>query len=161
MAVADIMTKDVFTCQREDSLDVPARLMWDHDCGCVPVVDNERRPVGIVTDRDICMAVYTSGKPLGAVRVGHAMAHGLLTCKPTDSVADAEELMRAKQIRRVLVVDDGRLVGILSLNDVAVASTRKPKRGQKREVTPAGVGETLAAICARRPASPTGVSPAA
>lgn len=161
MTVADIMTKDVFTCKREDSLEVPARLMWDHDCGCIPIVDDERRPVGILTDRDVCMAAYTTGKPLGSVRVGHAMAHGLLTCKPTDSIVDAEELMRANQIRRILVVDGGRLAGILSLNDVAVASIKRPKRGQKRDVTPAGVGETLAAICARRPGSPAGISPSA
>lgn len=68
MKVQDIMTADVETCRLDDTLDRPAAIMWERDCGVVPVVDDESRIVGMLTDRDICMAAYTQGRPLPEIR---------------------------------------------------------------------------------------------
>lgn len=149
MKVADIMTRRVRTCRSEDTLNVPAKLMWDHDFGCVPAVDSDGRVVGLITDRDICMAAYTTGRSLADLRVGEVMCTRLAHCQPTDSVEAAERLMREKQIRRVPVVEDNRLVGMLSLNDVAVAGMSGKTR--RDSVSAQEVGETLAAICSHRP----------
>jgi CBS domain-containing protein len=125
MKVANLMSRPVETCRPEDSLNTAAQRMWDHNCGSVPVVDGEGRPAGMITDRDICMAAYTQGKPLAAIAVSTAMARPAHTCALTDSVGSAEKLMAAKQVRRLPVVDkDGRLIGLLSLHDIATRGSR-------------------------------------
>ncbi|MFO0984774.1 MAG: CBS domain-containing protein [Planctomycetota bacterium] len=124
--------------------------MWDHDCGCVPIED-EGRVIGILTDRDICMAAYTQGGALASLKVRNAMSSKVLVCHPDDAVLDAERLMRANRIRRLPVVDDtGRLVGIVSLNDLARAV--KSGRGRKvaTDITDQEVLDTLAEICQPR-----------
>jgi len=150
MNVEELMNRKVHTCQPENSLNVPARLMWEWDVGCIPVVDADDRPVGIITDRDICMSSYFTGKPLEQQAVSHAMAKKVHAARMGQSIRGAEELMRTKQIRRLPVVDDaGKLVGILSLNDLALAA------GPKRAVQPDELTATLASICQprRSPAS--------
>ena len=69
MKVEQIMNREVKTCRPQDSLNRAAQIMWDEPCGAVPVVDDQHRPVGFLTDRDICMAAYTQGKPLEQLRV--------------------------------------------------------------------------------------------
>ncbi len=147
MQVRELMTRDVQVCGPRDDLNRAAQIMWDHDCGVVPVVDSERRPIGMVTDRDVCMAAYTQGKPLSAIRAEEVMSRELQTCGPDTPVGDAEAAMRERRVRRLPVVDPaGKLVGILSLNDVARRAVQE--RG-KRRGTPAldEVSETLAAVC--------------
>jgi CBS-domain-containing membrane protein len=68
MNIEQLMTRDVESCHPDDSLDRAAQLMWDNDCGCVPVVDEKQRVHGIITDRDICMSAYTSGQSLKSLR---------------------------------------------------------------------------------------------
>jgi len=152
MNVGQLMTQNVRTCHSEDTLHTAAQIMWDNDCGCVPVTDADRRVVGMLTDRDICMAAYTQGGPLRALKVSSAMSKKLHACKPEDSLATAEEILRANQIRRLPVVDhEGRLVGIVSLNDLAREAEGERTRGAKmREVTVEEIGATLAAICTPR-----------
>lgn len=153
MAISDLMSRNVATCSADDGLDVPARLMWDLDIGCVPVLDEQQHVIGIVTDRDVCMAAYTQGKAPQHIPVREAMAHEVYACLPDDSVAEVEEIMRRRRVRRVPVVDlDGHLVGLISLNDLARESARQQTRVQK-DLTPFDVSATLAAICQpRRPA---------
>jgi CBS-domain-containing membrane protein len=120
MRVRDLMTRDVATCGRGDSLAWAAQLMWDHDCGVVPVIDPERRVVAMLTDRDICMAAWSKGRPLADLRVADAASRSLHTIGEDDPIELAEARMRAQQVRRLPVVDGtGHLLGILSLNDVA------------------------------------------
>jgi CBS domain-containing protein len=120
MNVLDAMTRDPKSCRPEDDVAFAAKVMWDHDCGCVPVVDGENRLVGIVTDRDVCMAALMSGRPLYEIRVTSVMARDVVACKPNDRLSDAQVLMRRSKIRRLPVTDrDGRLLGILSLHDIA------------------------------------------
>lgn len=120
-----IMSQPVHVCRSDDTLNRAAQLMWDHDCGALPVVDPEGRLVGIVTDRDICMAAYTQGQPLSSMRVESAMARDVCTVRPEVSIGEVEKLMREKQVRRIPVVDaDGKPVGIVSIKDLASDALR-------------------------------------
>ena len=101
-------------------LDQAARLMWDGNCGSVPIVDGTGRAIAMLTDRDICMAAYTQGKPLHEISVGIAMSKSLQSCALEDTIEHVERLMAEHQIRRIPVLDPaGRPVGMLSLSDLA------------------------------------------
>ncbi|MEY4674481.1 MAG: hypothetical protein RL148_2265 [Planctomycetota bacterium] len=130
MKVKDVMTRQPHTCRPEDTLAVAAQLMWEHDCGCVPVVDEHHHVVGIVTDRDACMASYTKGLRLDEIPVRAAMAKHVFTCGEDETTVSAKAQLQAHQVRRLPVVDEtGRLTGILSVNDLlrSVAATRQPE----------------------------------
>ncbi|MGE0712348.1 MAG: CBS domain-containing protein [Planctomycetota bacterium] len=142
MKVKNLMSHDVFACGVEDTLAHAAQVMWEHDCGAVPVVDGDSQVVAMVTDRDLCMAAYTQGKRLGDIPLRSAMSRQLRACHEDDDVAAAEELMRRNQVRRLPVTaKGGRLVGIISLNDLAREAARKGGKLDRAEVV-----ETLAAI---------------
>jgi CBS domain-containing protein len=150
MIVQNLMTKNPKCCRSEDSLKTVAQIMWECDIGSIPVVDREQRVIGMITDRDICMAAYFQDRPLSDVQVQQAMASKIIACRPDDDVKTAERLMRESQIRRVPVIDrNGHLLGVLSVNDLArkAASDRHLSSPQVGE---AGVVTTLAAIAAPR-----------
>ncbi|MEO8680349.1 MAG: CBS domain-containing protein [Vicinamibacterales bacterium] len=141
------MTHPVVTCSIDSNLSFVARLMWERDCGIIPVVDAAGRLAGIVTDRDICMAAYLQGGALPSIPVTTAMAKHVLACHVNDSVETAEELMTEGQVRRVPVIDnDGRPVGIVAMNDLARLAARAKKSSVEHEIL-----QTLAAICTPRP----------
>lgn len=147
MRIQEIMSQPVVTCRSTDTLNTAAQLMWEYDIGSVPVVDEEGSIVGVVTDRDVCMAAYTEGNPLRSIPVSNAMAKQVYTCQATDTLEEAERVMSEKQIRRVPIVDSGsRPVGFLSLNDIARRAASSPRKdGIHHELT-----QTLAAICEPR-----------
>jgi CBS domain-containing protein len=145
MQVKELMTKATIVCRPEDSAHHAAELMWKKDIGCMPVVDAEQRVVGMVTDRDICMAAYTQGQQLAWLPVSIAMSHTVHACAPSDSIAMAEELMRMHQVRRLPVILGGRLVGMLSLNDLARATSSR-RAGRTGHESLDGVATTLARI---------------
>lgn len=147
--IRDFMTREVHSCRIDDTLDAAAGKMWDFDIGCLPIVDDDDHPIGIVTDRDVCMAAYTQGRPLREIVVGSAMAKELFTCAPDDPVSRAEALMQRHQIRRLPVVEEGRLAGILSMNDLARAAQVR-ESGGRASVSAEDVEATLAAICEPR-----------
>ena len=129
MKITDLMTTKVQTCTVDDNLNAAANVMWEHDCGIVPVVDAAGTLVGVVTDRDICMATFFHGARLVELPVREIMARDLHTLPPEASVHDALELMREMQVRRVPVVDaKGAPIGLLSLADVAAAWRRRELR---------------------------------
>lgn len=148
MKVEQLMTKQVATCGADQNASDAARIMWDRDCGFVPIIDDAQRGevIGIVTDRDLCMAALTRGQTLAEIRLGDVMSTGICACKPGDDIASVEATMQRAQVHRLPVVDDaGQLLGVLSLADIACESARKP--GAVRPgVAPVEVGETLAAI---------------
>jgi CBS domain-containing protein len=118
--VAAVMTDDVQVCSPEDALQRPAQIMWEGDCGSVPVVDASGRLSGIITDRDVCMAAYTKGLPLNSIRVADVMSRHVHACAPDDTLERAISMMAEAEVRRLLVVaEDGKLRGIVSLADVA------------------------------------------
>jgi CBS domain-containing protein len=119
MRVDERMTKNVKCCSAGDSLAEAARLLWEHDCGCAPVVDGNGRLQGILTDRDICMAAYTTGRGLHELHVADIMARNIATARPQESLQQAEMIMRARGVRRLPVVNEQhRVVGMLSCNDL-------------------------------------------
>lgn len=151
--VAGWMTRDVATCRSTDSLGAAAKIMWERDCGCVPVTDAESRPVGVVTDRDLAIAAYFQNRPLGELRVESCMSRTVHACRETDDVAAAFAAMREHRVRRVPVVDDaGRLRGVLAFADLV----REVERGRRSSKRRTGDGEelvrTLAAISEPRTA---------
>jgi Ala-tRNA(Pro) deacylase len=156
VTVADLMTRNVLACHTEDHLNVPARLMWEADCGAVPVLDPAtERVVAMITDRDICMATFFQDRAPGAVPVKDAMSSALYVCSKRDSLADAERVLRDNQVRRLPVVDEeGRLEGILSLADVIRRAERENGR-PRAEIAFAEVTTLLGEICQpRSPARP-------
>jgi CBS domain-containing protein len=153
MKVEQLMTRNVEACRTDHRLDQAAALMWDHDCGVLPVLapgNGADRVVGMLTDRDICMAAYTQGKRLCEITVATAMSPHLCSCRPTDALAVALKVMETNQVRRLPVLDaDDHLVGLLSLADVGREAAREHER-QAPEVTDAALGHTLEAIAAPR-----------
>ena len=118
--VRDVMQRDVATCHSWDTLNRAAQLMWEADCGAVPVVDEQGKLAGMLTDRDVCMAAYTRGLALSELSVQNAMSEHPFSCTPEQPLTALLGLMTTHQVRRVPVVSEGgRLVGIVSLADVA------------------------------------------
>jgi len=151
MRIEQMMTKDVACCRPEDALNRAAQIMWERDCGFVPIVENgeSQRVVGVVTDRDTCMAAYTRGQRLSEIQVKDVMSAAIHSCRPEDDLATAEAKMSEAQVHRLPVVDDaGQLLGVISLGDIANLAARASGSKNPR-VTTARVGETLATI--RRP----------
>jgi CBS domain-containing protein len=141
MKVEDVMTKNIWTCRAGEAMSCAAWLMWEHDIGAVPVVGEDHKLVGIVTDRDLCMAAYFTGQAMSAVPVAHAMSKVVFTVEPGQDLEAAEKLMDEKQIRRLPVLDaDEAVVGMITLGDLARASKAR------RQVTASEVSATLAAV---------------
>jgi CBS domain-containing protein len=146
MLVESLMTREVEASRPESTLADAAAVMWRRDCGVVPVTDEEGRVVGVVTDRDICMALSMRGERAGEVRVAEVMARDVEVCTPVDDVREALEAMARRQVRRLPVVDSrGRLVGLLSINDI-IRHTRKAK--SKKRVSRRATLAALRAVCA-------------
>jgi CBS domain-containing protein len=119
MIVSDLMTSPARSCSADDHCARAAQLMWDHDCGCVPVTDAQGVLTGIVTDRDLCMATYTSGLPLAAIPVARVMASYVTAVAAETGIEDALAKMAAIQVHRLPVVDaNGQLLGVIALSDV-------------------------------------------
>jgi CBS domain-containing protein len=150
--VKDIMTTNVRKCFMSDSLATAAQLMWDHDCGCVPVLNEHAQLVGMLTDRDICMAAFFQGVPISGVKVSAVMSRQLFDCTSDDDLSVAERIMRDKKVRRLPVLDEeGRLVGLLSLSDIARGADEEYARGAaNRYVTDAEVARLAADVSKRR-----------
>lgn len=152
MKIEQLMTRDVRTCKPGDSLSAAAQLMWDSDCGCIPVVtdDGSRRVVGMITDRDICMATHFRGRRPREVSVGDVMTTGVRSVSHAEELAAAEAIMRDAQLRRLPVVDEKEeLTGILSLADLAQEADRG-RSSKKAPISEQEVGDTLTAVCAPR-----------
>jgi CBS domain-containing protein len=119
--------------------------MWENDCGCVPVIDADARPIAMITDRDVCMAAYTQGKPLDQISVGSAASRGVVTVSVDDTLEEAEAMMQKYRIRRVPVVGaDGRVAGVLSMNDLARHVQRT--RNRSDSLSAESIVRTLAAV---------------
>ncbi|MCI0588718.1 MAG: CBS domain-containing protein [Planctomycetes bacterium] len=150
MQVREWMVPDPVTCPPDAPLSEVARLMWEHDCGFIPVAESgTERLCGVITDRDVCMGAWTRSIPLSHIRASESMSRVVHSCRPTDDVDVVHTLMRREKVRRIPVVEEGgRIVGVVSLNDLARRAFRPP--GRSGEAERLRVGETLAAICQPR-----------
>ena len=118
--VRGVMTADVVTCVASETLHRAAQIMWERDCGAVPVVDTNGQSAGIITDRDLTMGALTQGLPLVAIPVGRVVSGRSYTVPVGGSVDDVVAVMRSERVRRVVVVDGScKVVGIVALADVA------------------------------------------
>jgi CBS domain-containing protein len=146
MQAKDWMSREPRAVRMQERLDAAARVMWEQDCGICPVVDAQGVLVGVVTDRDACMASYTQGKPLAEIPVATAMARVLRTCRADEPVLNVLQSMQQGQVHRLPVVDArGALVGIVSTTDLVRAAVARPAA-----VDAGAVVKTLAAIAAPR-----------
>jgi len=145
MTARELMSTPPQTCQPTTDLAAVAHLMWNHDCGFVPVVDSDGRLAGVVTDRDICIASATRRMLPERIAAAQAMSTAVHACGPDDDLASVLATMKQHQIRRVPVVDQaGRLQGIVSMNDVVRAV------GKRGAPTAAVVVDAMAGVCAPR-----------
>jgi len=150
MNVQQCMTKQVYSCRPDTNLSDAARLMWEHDFGVLPVLGAQDRVLGVVTDRDLCMGAYTRGKGLRDLSVNDSMSRKVSACAPSDSLERALRTMADQRVRRLPVVDEqGKLVGILSMNDV-VRRIAGLTDAQERARLSSSALETLAAVCQPR-----------
>ncbi len=148
MKVKEIMTPNARACTPTDTLAAAARFMWDDDCGILPVVTDGGKVIGLITDRDICMAAAMNSRNLSNTAVEDVISGKVYAASPDDDVRKALETMRERKIRRLPVVAaDGTLDGILSMNDVVL---RAQEAGDKKDpdVAYADVVNTYKAICA-------------
>lgn len=119
-AARDVMTADPARCTADTTLDQVARMMVQHDCGEIPVVDLADRPIGVVTDRDIVCRVVAEGKNPVAYTVETCMTRDVVTVRADDSLETVVATMEQHRIRRVLVADEGGCcAGIISQADIA------------------------------------------
>lgn len=118
--IGAVMAEPLHVCSADDSLARAAQVMWDNDCGAVPVVGADGRLCGIITDRDICMAAYTKGLAPGSIRVADVMSRHVHSCSAEDSLERAIASMADARVRRLPVVNsEGRPIGMISLADIA------------------------------------------
>ncbi len=121
MQVREIMTSNPACCTIDTSLQEVAQLMVEYDCGEIPVVENQQnlRPVGVVTDRDITIRTVARGENPLELTAGDIMSRPVATVRPTDTLEECIRVMEDNQVRRVPVCDDdGRLIGIIAQADI-------------------------------------------
>lgn len=148
MRVQEIMVTDVKTCRPETNLAEATRIMWANDVGALPVVDGNNEVLGLITDRDIAIAVGTRNRAPGELTAFEVKPNPreLYTCPPESDLPEALRIMRAQGVRRLPVVNSGKLRGFISLDDIALTV------GRPGGVASADLADTLKAICERRKA---------
>jgi CBS domain-containing protein len=148
MKVKDIMTTEPKTCAEDMTLAGAADLMWEGDCGILPVLD-DRKVVGVVTDRDMYIALATRDRLASQMAVGEVTRKPVVTCEPEEDVHAALAAMKTHRVRRLPVVGFGdTLLGIISMNDILLAARPEgPVRSEE-------VVETLQAICGHHHPAP-------
>jgi len=147
MKVSEIMSKPVVTCTPETWLAQAARLMRSADCGILPVIDSDGRVGGVITDRDICLAIATSNRSPRAIAVHEVMARSPVTAREDDDASAALTAMSHGRVRRLPVLDGtGRLTGMVSLDDIVIRGI------EMGAVSPGEIVATLRVVYERRPA---------
>jgi len=142
MKIRDVMTPQPRTVSPDDTIQTVARIMRDEDTGVVPVV-RDGQVLAMVTDRDIVVRIVAEGaSPTGPV--SDAATYEVESVSPEMSTREASELMSARQIRRLPVVENNLLVGIVSLGDLAVKERKDSRMGETLEEISEGVKESTA-----------------
>ncbi len=119
MKVREMMTKEVHGCWPDSSLAAAAQIMWAKDCGALPVLGDDDDVVGMITDRDISIAIALTPRGASEITVGEVMSRPVYACGPDDPIKEALNWMATVQVRRLPVIDQsGALQGILSISDI-------------------------------------------
>jgi CBS domain-containing protein len=133
MFVQDAMSANVRCCNSDSDLEYAARQMWESDCGAIPVVDDNEKPIGIITDRDITMASMLKHKALWELKASSVIAdQNLVVCHVNDELEDCLKTMQENSIRRLPVINDmGFLTGILSMGDLIALTAEKTTKAKQ------------------------------
>lgn len=146
MKVKEVMTPGAKAIWLTESLSAAAQSMWENDCGILPVIKDGNKVVGLITDRDICMATAINDRKPSNISVEEVMNGTVFSASPEDDVNQALNIMREHKIRRLPVVNkEGDLQGILSMNDIVLHA--KVSNGKKQPIDYATVVKTYQAIC--------------
>jgi CBS domain-containing protein len=149
MKVKEVMSVNPRACTLTNNLAEAASVMWEHDCGVIPVVADGGRVVGLVTDRDICMAAALRGRQLANIAVEDTISGEVFSCAANDDVRVALKTMQRNKVRRLPVLAaDGTLEGILSMNDIVIKA--KENRDKASHLSYTDVVNTYKAICQHR-----------
>jgi CBS domain-containing protein len=126
MLVRDVMVNPVAVCSPDANLAEVAAIFWDARCGTAPVVDADGHVISVITDRDIAIALGTRNLRASDVKVKDVAPPRVFTCAPEDDFEDALNTMVTQNVRRLPVVEDGKLAGILSIDDLARSASQWP-----------------------------------
>jgi CBS domain-containing protein len=146
MKVKEVMTVDPTAILITDSLATAAKSMWQNDCGILPIMKNDGKVVGVITDRDVCMATAMRDRPQSGISAEEVMTGTVYSVIPDDDVHKALELMQEHKVRRLPVINaKGELKGMLSMNDLVLKA--EETNGKKQKLTFHDVVKTYRAIC--------------
>lgn len=137
MKVKDCMCHEVAYVNPDCSVEDCAKLMCNNHIGCIPVCNTEKQVVGLITDRDILLRTVGCGKEVKNTPVSDIMTCKVCCCEPDVDISEAEKIMSENQIRRLPIVENNKVIGILTLGDLAA----------NKEVNTEGVCATLEDIC--------------
>ena len=150
MKVKDIMMETPYYCQPETNLGSATELMWNANGGFLPVESAEGKVIGVITDRDICVALGTRNRPAGEVTVAEVLTGKLYSCAPDDDIHMALQTLKEAAVRRLPVISQkGMLVGVLSMDDILLRA-EPSSLGKEPELTSDEVVRTFRSITQRR-----------
>ena len=150
MKVKEVMTPNATAIWLTESLADAAKLMWENDCGALPIIKDGRKVIGMITDRDVCMAAAMKGRNPCAISVEEIMTRQVYAAKPEENIDQALQTMREHQVRRLPVINaDGELEGILSINDI-VLHAEVPNGTWSGRIDYTDVMKTYQIICQHR-----------
>ena len=149
MKVKDVMAPNAQAIWITDSLAAAAKSMWENDCGILPVIKNDKKVVGVITDRDICMATAIRERNASAISVEEVITGKLFSITADADIRQALEMMQEQKVRRLPVLDEeGELKGMLSMSDI-LFKAKEPSGKRTPALTFADVVKTYRAISER------------
>ncbi|WP_372996010.1 CBS domain-containing protein [Marinobacter sp.] len=154
MKVNEVMVTEVASCSPQMSLQDVAMMMWNNDCGAIPLVDDMEHPLGIITDRDIAMGAALQHRPLWDIRAEDICSHReLYCCSPDDSIKKVLQLMEKHEVRRLPVVNQyNQLCGMVSMGDiVSFTGTETPKKAGDKKISSTETMDFLRHVSAHHP----------
>ena len=126
MKVKDVMMRIPASCRSDTNLGAAVEIMWSRDCGMLPILNPEDKVIGVVTDRDLCIALGTRNRLAGEIAVWDVASGKVFSCNPEDDIHTALAKMAKSKVRRLPVINTaGKLEGILSMDDVVLHSESK------------------------------------
>lgn len=144
MKVANVMMRTPAFCDMEANAGEAVEIMWNRNCGLLPILNKEKRVVGVVTDRDLCVALGTRNVRAGELGVCGIMSGRVFFCIPDDEIHSALATMAKEKVRRLVVLNkEGGLEGILSMDDVVRHATEQAAAGKLPPLSYADVVSTL------------------
>lgn len=159
MKVKELMSASPSYCQLETNLGSATELMWNANCGFLPVEAEDGKVIGVLTDRDICVALATRNRLAGEVTVGEVMSDKLYSCDPDDEIHIALQTMKESNVRRLPVIaKNGTLVGVVSMDDIMLHA-EPTSMGRHPELSNDEVVRAYRAIAQRQVARSVATTP--